>query len=621
MPQQYLPPALMLEQLRNERYRQAAQGIQQGLGQSLQALMTMEQLKQAAAEKKAERDERARQFNESQRMRQAELESLQALREGRLGLQQQQQTLAEKKAADAQAAVADAQDLAQLNLTAFGVDPKQRAVAGADTQTAAEFMRKGLKDFGQQRQAATPKPTYEPVSREEILGLAPKKEIDQPSQVERISTPMSARQVFEALPAGEDELGKTTRLMNALAAGEFAGARRGFPIQDVQPATISPDAAKDFERLAATEKQATGQTRQLFSNLDALLEAQQRRPQDFAVAERYRDAGGKRAFGEISGAAQAQELAKQEKLLGLDKLKAETGALQALKAQRAAAARGAGRGRVGAGGGKAQRPYMQEAALDYVEVNKRAAQEQKGKLQLALTDAQKLLRDLRNPKTEFGMEPAIDEAGIKEVQQRIAALNDQIKEYDKTIGNYDVQANQILAGKIDPFTIEQAQAAQPAGPAAFEQSVMTEEQLAAIQAQRPVDPAQAAADASKQRRIKEIQTQMATLAPQVTAGPGSEAAVKMNKLAAELDKLRGIFRPDPGVAEAYRREAREAVAQKVALSPQDAERLIASAPLATQRKLKAEAAKMQNAGMSREEIAAVLGLRRAEMIPLSRGRF
>ena len=152
MAQQYLPPALMLEQLRNERYRQTAQGLQQGITGALQAYMNMEQLKQAAAEKEAARKERARQFDVTE-------QRLKAIQEGQLGVQQGglavRQSEADRLVAKQKAERADAlrtQGLNDLRRMAMGQPKDQGAIAGVDTQTAREFMQAGQSRFGQKAQ-------------------------------------------------------------------------------------------------------------------------------------------------------------------------------------------------------------------------------------------------------------------------------------------------------------------------------------------------------------------------------------------------------------------------------------------------------------------------------------
>lgn len=364
MVQQYLPPALMLEQLRNERYRQAAQGMQQGLNQALQTYMNMEQLKQAAAEKKAERDERARQFNEMQKYRDAQLQSLQELRAGQLGVQQQQQALAEKKAGEARADVLRQQTLDDVKQMALGVEKGQKPITGVDTQTAKEFMQQGVSRFGQKAQ---------------------------------------------------------------------------------------------------TIDEATARASALFQNLEQLVGEQEQRPEALALAEAARVKGVDLPYGELRG-VMAEVLTDRDKAaLGLDKLRAEIAATKALETQRKAAARGGGRGR-SAGESRAQRNYLAEKTVDYLKGERQKEIGYAESLQKQANEIGKQILQMENPPLpEYpgAPTPVIDRNRIAQLkteqanllQDARAILDDRRKE---------AQINQLIAGTIDPLTIQkQIEAAQP----------------------------------------------------------------------------------------------------------------------------------------------------------------
>lgn len=518
MAQQYLPPALMLEQLRNERYRQAAQGLQQGITGALQTYMNMEQLKQAAAEKKAERDERARQFNAKQQLREAELQSLRDLRTGRLGVQRQEQALAEKKAGEARADALRKQTLDDVQRMALGVAKGQKPITGVDARTAEEFMRQGISRFGQKAQ---------------------------------------------------------------------------------------------------TIDEATGRAAALFQNLEQLAAEQEQRPEALALAEAARVKGIDLPYGELRG-VMTQSLTDRDKAaLGLDELRAKISATKALGAKRRRAARGGGRGIAGRGK-KEKIPYAEiekayEADLKYAQsLAKNAGQ--------LLEQAEALEKPFESPYGELIERSPEDKQKAANLRKQYADLADELQNAREQARNrYEQAMRRARAGELDIYGAQKpaVEPAQPVDAVTPEQSMMRPEQLADIQGQAAVDPAQV----RKQQEIARIDAEMVRLAPQANQGPGSEAAIRINELAKERDKLKGVVRPDAEAGASYRREAQQAIAQGVALSPQDLDRLIADAPLATRREMKAEAAKMQNAGLSRDEIAAVLGGRRAEMLPLSRGRF
>jgi len=460
MAQQYLPPALMLEQLRNERYRQTAQGLQQGITGALQAYMNMEQLKQAAAEKEAARKERARQFDVTE-------QRLKAIQEGQLGVQQGglavRQSEADRLVAKQKAERADVlreQILQDLRQTAKGIRKGEGALAGVDTQTAKEFMEAGLPGFGKRRQALP------------AMQALPQMQGEMPMRVRDAGTPpATARQIFAATPEGGTEQEKTARLMNALIGGMDAQSiRTAAPQEDVIGARISPEAKQLGPRDVS---RSTGEMELLFKNLEELAAEQEARPEAFALTETARKIGYKGPYKQARGLYAEEEERREARDLGLDKLRQDIASGKALETKRLRG-RGVGRGSSQAGVKKEQI----FAALQR-EANSRRATEVDGRRNAALelrAQARELLQLKKDKYDNYAVEPS------QEDKERAQKLIIQAQQLEGEADRASAEITEWLQTQESRYGLptEKQAAATYEQP---DQSMITPEQLAEIQNQ------------------------------------------------------------------------------------------------------------------------------------------
>ena len=468
--QQYLPPALMLEQLRNERYRQTAQGLQQGITGALQAYMNMEQLKQAAAEKKAARKERARQFDITE-------QRLKAIQEGQLGVDQGglavRQSEADRLIAKQKAERADVlreQILQDLRQTAKGIRKGEGALAGVDTQTAKEFMEAGLPGFGKRRQALP------------AMQALPQMQGEMPMRVRDAGTPpATARQIFAATPEGGTEQEKTARLMNALIGGMDAQSiRTAAPQEDVIGARISPEAKQLGPRDVS---RSTGEMELLFKNLEELAAEQQARPEAFALTETARKIGYKGPYKQARGLYAEEEERREARDLGLDKLRQDIASGKALETKRL---RGRGVGR-GAGRGK---PLVSAEVLEKALSSQLKTIDAEGNQLEPMVAVIKNLRSYKKDATGAEIPPsAADIAKADAIEQEYAAAKAALQERrDRAVNDFREALRRLGEGKIDVYdtmAVQQAQAPQPTDVGVPEMLARPSEQQATQQSVVP----------------------------------------------------------------------------------------------------------------------------------------
>jgi hypothetical protein len=593
----------MLEQLRNERYRQTAQGLQQGITGALQAYMNMEQLKQAAAEKEAARKERARQFNITE-------QRLKAIQEGQLGVQQGglavRQSEADRLVAKQKAERADVlrdQILQDLRQTAKGIPKGEGALAGVDTQTAKEFMEAGLPGFGKRRQALP------------AMQTLPQMQGEMPMRVRDAETPpATAQQIFAATPEGGTEQEKTARLMNALIGGmDSQSIRTAAPQEDVVGASISPEAKalgpRDVSR-------STGEMELLFKNLEELAAEQEARPESFALTETARKIGYKGPYKQARGLYAEEEERREERDLDLSRRRQDIASGKALETKRL---RGRGVGR----GGTAKTP---KAPFAQIEQSYRSQLNNLTKAYLQGKEGlQKQIAELESAKkNQYGdRTPATAEekAQAEVLRQQLAAITAGYEE-NKTVllARYEETMNRAIAGEPELY-----RQAQPEQAAAQPTDVAVPEMLARPDGQSvELSPEDREMQQTKEARSKQLEAEVARLTALLGKQAGDVRGTKefmdLERASDELQTLKDPSHVPQQERRQYEAQAQAARQKYVDVTPQELEQRLEKAPVAARNRYKQIMARMRRAGLSDADIAAAIGLELSQQIPLTRNR-